>query len=211
MKLFSRRVHMMGPPAETMAYATDMCAFVNDKVGREIALWGAVFGVPLGSMMYTMRIEGVADLAAATGSLLADPEYHAKIAAGAAFAGAVPPEDSVGTPIRGELGAAAPPVGTYAAVTTAQIANGKYAEAFGWAVEVAEHVESTTGMPTMVMSSQYGPFGTVNWIAGGADAAAVDAANAALMGDEGYMKMLSAAGDLFLPGSGQQVLIQRLA
>jgi hypothetical protein len=210
MKLFSRRIQLVGPPAETMAYATDMCAYVNEKVGREIALWSAVFGAPLGSMMFTMRVEGVADLATATEGLLADPEYHAKIAAGAAFAGA-PAEDSLGTPIRGELGGEAPPVGTYAAVTTAQIANGKYAEAFGWAVEVAAQVESTTGMPTMVISSQYGPFGTVNWIAGGADAAAVDAANSALMGDEGYMKMLGATGDLFVPGSGQQALIQRVA
>ena len=210
MKLFSRRVHLVGPPAETVAYATDMCAYVNDKIGREVALWAAVFGAPLGSMIYTMRVEGVADLAAASEGLLADPDYHAKLAAGAAFAGA-PAEDSIGTPIRGELGGEAPPVGTYAAVTTAQIANGKYAEAFGWAVEVAGHVESTTGMPTMVLSSQYGPFGTVNWIAGGADAAAVDAANAALMGDEGYMKMLVAAGDLFVPGSGHQALISRIA
>ena len=210
MKLFSRRVHLVGPPAETMAYATDICAYVNDKIGREVALWSAVFGAPLGSMIFTMRVEGVADLAAAAEGLLADPEYHAKLAAGAAFAGA-PAEDTIGTPIRGELGGEAPPVGTYAAVTTAQIANGKYADAFGWAVEVAAHVESTTGMPTMVLSSQYGPFGTVNWVAGGADAAAVDAANAALMGDEGYMKMLVAAGDLFVPGSGQQALIQRIA
>ena len=210
MKLFSRRVHLVGPPAETMAYATDMCAYVNDKLDREVALWSAVFGAPLGTMMFTMRVEGVADLATASAGLLADPAYHAKIAAGAAFAGA-PAEDSIGTPIRGELGGEAPPVGTYAAVTTAQIANGKYAEAFGWALEVAGHVESVTGMPTLVISSQYGPFGTVNWIAGGADADAVDAANAALMGDEGYMTMLVAAGDLFVPGSGQQALIQRVA
>jgi hypothetical protein len=211
MKLFSRRIHLAGPPADTMAYATDMCAYVTGKIGREVALWSAVFGAPLGSVIYTMRVEGLADLASTTEGLLADPEYHTKIAAGAAFAGAIPPEDALGTPIRGELGATAPPVGSYAAVTTAQISNGKYAEAFGWAVEVAEQVESTTGMPTMVVSNQYGPFGTVNWIAGGADAAAVDAANAALMGDDGYLKMLAAAGELFLPGSGQQVLIQRLA
>ena len=210
MKLFSRRVQLVGPPAETMAYATDICAYVNDKVGREIALWSAVFGAPIGTMMFTMRVEGVADLAAATEGLLAVPEYHAKIAGGAGFSGG-PAVDSIGTPIRGELGGESPPVGTYAAVTTAQIAHGKYAEAFGWSVEVAGHVESVTGMPTMVVSSQYGPFGTVNWIAAGGDAAAVDAANAALMGDEGYMKMLVAAGDLFVPGSGQQALIQRVA
>ena len=211
MKLFSRRVHMVGPPADTMAYAIDMCAFVNEKVGREIALWSALFGAPLGSMMYTMRVEGVADLATATEKLLAEPDYHAKIAAGAAFVGGMPAEDSIGTPIRGELGGESPPVGTYAAVTTAQIANGKYADAFGWAVEVAQQVESTTSLPTMVISSQYGPFGTVNWIAAGADATAVDAANEALMGDESYMKMLGAAGDLFVPGSGQQALIRRIA
>ena len=210
MQLFTRRIQLVGPPADTMAYATDMCAYVTDKVGREVALWSALFGAPLGSMMFAMRVEGIADLTAASEALLADPEYHAKIAAGAGFSGG-PAEDSIGSPIRGELGGESPPVGAYAAVTTAQIANGKYAEAFGWAVEVAGHVESVTGTPTMVLSSQYGPFGTVNWVAASADAAAVDAANAALMGDEGYMKMLVAAGDLFVPGSGQQALIRRIA
>lgn len=210
MKLFSRRVHLVGPPAETMAYATDMCAYVTDKIGREVALWAAGFGAPLGTMLFSMRVEGIADLSASTEGLMADPEYHAKLAAGAQFTGA-PAEDALGTPIRGELGNESPPVGAYAAVTTAQIANGKYADAFGWAVEIAGHVESVTGTPTMVLSSQYGAFGTVTWIGAVADAAAVDASNDALMGDEGYMTMLAAAEDLFVPGSGQQVLIQRIA
>jgi hypothetical protein len=210
MKLFSRRVQMAGPPADTMSYATDMCAYVTGKIGREVALWSAQFGAPLGSMMYTMRVEGLADLRAATEGLLSDPEYHAKIAAGADYA-AAPAEDQLGTPILGELGDQSPPVGAYAGVTTAQIANGKFADAIGWSVEVAQHVASTTGVPAMVLTGNYGPFGTVTWIAVTPDAAGVDAFTDALAGDEGYIKMLAATGDLFVPGSGQQALITRVA
>ena len=210
MKLFSRRVQLMGPPGETMAYATDMCAFVTGKVGREVALWSALFGAPIGTMIFATRVEGIADLRAATEGMLADPEYLAKVAAGGEYV-AAPAEDMIGTPIHGELGEQSPPIGSYAAITTAQIANGKYADAFGWSVEVAQHVESVTSVPAMVLTSQYGPFGTITWIAVTADAAGVDAANDALMGDEGYLKMLGAAGDLFAEGSGLQMLATRIA
>jgi hypothetical protein len=210
MKLFTRRVLLVGPPAETLAYATDMRTFVSDRIGREVALWSALFGAPLGTMSYATRVAGIADLRAATQGLQADPEYLAKVVAGRDYL-AAPAEDSIGVPIHGVLGDQSPPVGSFAGITTAQIANGQYGEAFAWAIDVANHVESASGIPVMVLSSQYGPFGTVTWIGVSADAEGVDASNDALMGDEGYLKLLGSAGDLFLPGSGQQMLATRIA
>jgi hypothetical protein len=210
MKLFSRRVQMSGPPAEIMQYSTEMCAYVTEKVGREVALWNGLFGGPIGTMLYATRVEGIADLRSATEGLLADPEYHAKIAAAADLI-AAPSEDSLGTAIHGEIGDQSPPVGSYAAVTTAQIATGRYADAIGWAVEVAQQVESVTGMGVAVLTNSYGPFGTLNWISVSPDAAGVDAANDAIAGDEGYMQMLAGTGGLFVEGSGNQALITRVA
>ena len=69
MQLFSRRVHLVGAPHETMPYAIGMREFVSDSIGREVALWSAGFGAPVGTLMYTMRVAGVADLADATGGL----------------------------------------------------------------------------------------------------------------------------------------------
>ena len=121
-----------------------------------------------------------------------------------------PPNDSLATPLHGELGDP-PPVGSYAVVTNAQIANGLYAEAVGWGIDVAQHVTSLTGMPVGVMMQEYGPFGMMTWIGISADAAGVDASAAATNGDADYVAKLSAAGNLFVPGSGQRLLLSRLA
>lgn len=210
MQLFSRRIQMVGQPAKYMAYAIDMRAYVTEQTGRDIALWSAVFGAPVGTLMYAIRVEGIADYRAMSTKLLEDATYHEKIAAGAEFVGG-PAEDTIATPIHGELGEESPPVGAMAQITTAQIANGQYEQAFGWGVEMAQHAESVTGVPTMFLAGNFGPFGTVTWIGVTADAAAVDAANQALWADAEYMKRLGAAGELFVPGSGLQALATRVA
>jgi hypothetical protein len=96
-------------------------------------------------------------------------------------------------------------------VNTAQIATGKYADAFAWGVEVAQHVESVTGTPVGFMQELFGPFGGVTWISAHADAAAADAAAAAMSGDEGYMKLLGDIGGLFVETSGHSSMATRIA
>ena len=103
MDLFSRRVMTAGPPAAVMAYAVEMRNYVADQTGQDVGLWSAGFGAPVGSMAYTMRVDGVAGLQALTASFVDDPEYHAKLAAGAEYI-AAPSEDSLAQPIHGDLG-----------------------------------------------------------------------------------------------------------
>lgn len=208
MYLFSRVVHLAGPPAETVPWATDMRAHVAASTGRDIALWAAVFGAPVGTFVYTMRVAGLADLDAVTQSLATDAEYHAKLAAGGAFVGG-PAEDSLGRPLHGELGDS-PPVGAVATVTTAAMA-GRYIDAVTWGIDVARHVESVTGSPVMFLSNEFGPFAGVSWIGVTADAAGADAAAAAINADAAYITKLEAAGGLFVPGSGNRVLLTRIA
>jgi hypothetical protein len=210
MKLFTRRVVMGGaPPSEMLGFATDMRAYVSEKTGREISLWSVMFGAPLGTMTYSARVEGIADLQQMTATLMADKEYHAKLAKGTHMV-AAPAEDWLMQPIHGDFGDP-PPVGTLVGITSAQIANGAYADAFAWGVDMAIHVETITGMATTFAASEFGPFGSVAWFGGTMDPAVIDSANGKLMTDSDYMKKLGAAGDLFLPGSGQQVLVARVA
>jgi len=208
MYLFSRVVHLAGPPAEIVPWAIDMRNHVASVTGRDIALWVAQFGAPVGSFVYSMRVEGLADLASATESLTADPEYHAKIAAAAPFAGS-PAEDNLARPLHGELGDS-PPVGAVATVTTAAIA-GRYVDAVTWSIDIARHVESLIGTPVMFLSNEYGQFGSVSWIGVSADAAAADAAADAVNGDAAYIAKLEAATGLFEPGSSTRVLLTRIA
>ena len=209
MQLFTRRVSMTGPPDEIIGYATDMASFVSDRLGRELALWLPTMGAPVGTLFYTARVEGIADLAGLTSTLMGDSEYMDKLRGGMHLV-AAPAMDSLATPLYGELGDP-PPVGSYAGITSAVIANGQYRAALAWGVEMAQHVESVTGNRGMFLSNRYGEFGGVTWISGAADAAAADAARAAVDADDSYLDRLNDVGTLFLPGSGQQGLVNRIA
>ncbi len=209
MQLFTRNVMMAGAPADIMQYSTDMRAYVEEKTGREIGLWANLFGAPNGAMAYTVLVEGLADLQSATAGLMEDPAYHAKLAAGQAMIGG-PSMDSMAQPVYGELGGM-PPAGSYAMVTRATMAPGKYMEAMGWGVEIAQHVEKVSGLQTMFLTGMFGGFGDVVWIMVAPDAAGADAATAAVNGDADYLQSVNDAGDLFIPGTGHQSLTTRVA
>ncbi len=209
MQLFTRQVMTAGPEDAAASWATEMATLVTAKMGTEVAVWAAGFGAPIGAMAFTMRVEGIADLMAKSAPIAGDADYQAQLAKGADIVVGAP-QDSLATPLHGDLGDP-PPVGTMATVTTAVIANGQYAEAVGWGIDVAQHVTSLTDMPVSLMMQEYGTFGQLTWIGIGADAAAIDASAAATNGDAEYIKKLSAAGNLFVPGSGHRSLVTRIA
>jgi len=209
MQLFSRQIQLSGPLAEISAYAIDMQAHVSAVGGREIALWSTVFGAPQGTMTYAVRVEGIADLQALSAQILADADYHAKVAKGADYV-VGNAEDRLFQPLSAEMGDP-PPVGSIALVTSAVVANGAYEKAFVWGIDMAQHVSSVAGIPTLFLAEQYGSFGSVGWIGVAADGAAIDAGTAALNADADYLKKLGAAGDLFVEGSGHRILSTRVA
>ncbi len=208
MDLFTRSVLMTGPPAAYMEYATSMRSFVSEKLGQDIALWSAAFGAPRGAMVYAARVEGLAGVQAMNAKLLGDAEYMSKLAGASGMT--MPAEDNLLQPLHGELGDPPPP-GAVATVTTAVIANGAYADAIGWGIEMAQLGETVTGMPTIFGMNAFGTFGQVTWINVAADAAAADAAGNAINANADYMGKLGAIGDLFVPGSGHRSLAIRIA
>lgn len=209
MQLFTRTVALVGPPAESTAYAVEMRQYVADLTGRDIALWAAAFGAPLGTMTYATRVEGLADLQSMSAPLLADAEYHKRLAAGQQFTGG-PAVDNMMQPVGAELGAESPPVGAVAVVTTA-VMSGNYGEAAAWGVDIANHVSQVSKMPTMFLTGAWGAFGSVGWIGVALDAAAADAASAAIEADAAYLEKLNAGAGYFMPGSGHRTMLTRVA
>lgn len=207
MQLFTRQLMTVGPAA--VGWASEIRAAASDAMGTEIGLWAAGFGAPVGAMAFTARVEGIADLAAKAAPLADNATYQDLLTKGAEMV-AGPPSDSLATPLHGDLGDP-PPVGSYAVVTNATIANGKYAEAVGWGIDVAQHVTTLTGMPVGMLMQEYGQFGVLTWIGISADAEGVDKSVQAMNGDSDYISKLSAAGDLFVPGSGTRSLATRIA
>lgn len=209
MRLFTRTVLTSGPPAEVLAFSTDMRAFVSDTLGIDIGLWTVSFGAPLGTLVYSARVEGVGHLATINETLMSNPAYHEKLAAGAAFsAGAA--EDAVMTPLHGGVGDP-PPVGSVVVATRAVVAGGKYAEAVAWGIDVAVHGEQVTGFPVGFYMSDFGVFGSVGWLSAAPDAAAAEAAGDKLNADPAYIEKLGSVGDLFVPASGMRTMATRVA
>ena len=209
MQLFTRRVQMV-TTTEAMAYAVEMQALATRVAGREITLWNGLFGGPVGSLFYSTRAEGIADMAAVSATMAGNAEYMAKVDGGAKFR-AGPTEDSLGTPLYGELSGDQPPVGAYASIVMAEIDNAMYEEALAWGADMAAFAEETTGLPGMFLSNDYGAFGGVTWISVAMDGAGVDAARGKLYGNPEYLKRLGTTKGMFRPGSGLQALITRIA
>jgi hypothetical protein len=209
MNLFSRTVHLSGPVSAITAHALGLREYVTKKTGNEVALWSVGFGAPLGTVVYTARVDGHAGLAAMTASLGGDADYEALLAKGADFVTG-PAVDAMREPLDGSDLGQSPPVGSVAVITTAVIANGKYVEGIGWGLDVAAHVTKTSGMPVGFYMDMYGAFGQVTWIGVGADFAAADASNAKLNADAEYINKLSAAGDLFVEGVSHRSLAVRI-
>jgi hypothetical protein len=211
MHLFTRTGVLGGHPDRAMAWAVKVGGQVSEASGREFATWTAHFGQPVGTYVWSTWFEGHADLPGAFGALSAHPGFQAAVEEGGEFqAGAHETafrQVVVGGP--GE-GAEGPGLGALAVVTTAVAAGGKLVEAIGWGSDVANLITSITGLPVTFLVDAYGAFGQVTWIGGAPDMAAVDASNDATNANAEYLQMLSQIGELFVPGSGQRALYQRI-
>jgi hypothetical protein len=210
MQLFSRSVHFQGPAADVVPHAIALRDHVSKKIGQEVSLWNIMFGAPFGTVAYTARVDGLAGVAAMGTALAGDKEYEALLAKGTSWVSG-PPVDTLRESLSGEMGAAVPPVGSVATVTTAVIEGGKYGAAIGWGLAVAAHVTAVTGQPVAFLMDMFGTFGQVAWIGIESDVGAADAANAKLNANAAYMEMLEGTAGMFVPGSGHRSIAVRLA
>ena len=79
----------------------------------------------------------------------------------------------------------------------------------GLGVEIAETAERITGVPVIFVAAASGVAGAVGWISTVDDLAEVEAADAALMANDEWVKLLDRGGHAFA-GSGT-VMLRRLA
>jgi hypothetical protein len=210
MYLFSRLATLRGSERRALAWAVEMTNYVNAHSDHTLSLWRAEFGYPVGTVAWSTWADSLAALNQGFSRLPDDDGYHDLVDAGSELI-AEPPHDQLRRAVAGEPGSTPPPMGAATSVTTAVVANGKYAEATVWGVEMAELVQQISGLSTMFLMDAYGTFGQVTWLSGAPDLAAADAANDAVQADAEYTKRLADVGDLFIPGSGQQRLVTRIA
>jgi hypothetical protein len=211
MYLFQRVVTLRGGVRRPLGWAVEMNAYVNANSGVEVGLWVANFGFPLGTVVWSARVESRAELAEVMGGLMAQDGYHELVERGQEFV-AEPGQDHLRELIHPEsVGQGPPPVGSVATIITATPNEGRLREALGWGVEIAKMYGDITGTPAAFYAEAYGTFGQVTWIVAHTDMAAADAASRAVQAAPDYLASIDGAGELFVPGSGAQGLATRIA
>ena len=209
MLLFSRQVTLMGSPRRSMAWAVEIAAYANAHSPLDVSLWASNFGEPLGTVTWTAIVESQTQLAEGAAALNADSGYLDLIEKAEDMV-TTPGNDLLGDIIYGAPGEPAG-VGAVAQVTTATAIVDKMGPAIGFAVEIAQHIESVIGSPIIVLTSMFGPMGGIAWIGVQPDMAGADASRAKLLADSTYLDRLTKTKDLFIPGSGHISQAVRIA
>jgi hypothetical protein len=211
MQLFSRNAVLAGDPTAAMGWAVKIGEYVTQKSGRQITTWAGQFGVPLGTVVWSTFVEGLADFQNTFAGLVADPGYLAMIAEGAAYQSG-PLTDNLSEVVVGgpTAGGERPPIGAVTTVTTAVCNAARIMDAMAWGAELATYIGGVTGQISAFLSQMQGPFGGVSWINGAPDAASADAAGAKINTDPGFMQRVGGLSDLFVPATGTRYTLVRI-
>jgi len=208
MYLFTRQVVLNPAHARAgMAHALEMLKYVNSKTELGVSLFQVLQGAPLGTLTYAYRTESYAASVEASDALTRSDEYLRKVEAGASFF-AANPEDRLASFLHTAGDVEGPPAA--AAVVSARLEVSKIAAAVAWAIELANYLNKATGVPSAVLSSNVGPYGTISWLSYGKSLAQLEQASEKTNRDPGFLQRLGASGGFFVPGSGVGVLSRRI-
>ncbi len=190
---------------EAIGFSLDIAAHVTSVTGQEIGVWQALYGSPLGTVSWSAQVESFADLAAFNQKLAEDATYLEKASAGRNLFIAGSFQDQITRVIHA---AGTPNTPAYSAGINAIAVDQAAAMQFG--VEIADLVSAATGNPIMFCVDGYSTMGAMTWIQTMSDAAAIDAAQAAMTADAAIQAKMAESSGLFLPGHSTGFLAQRL-
>ncbi len=189
-----------------IAAAVEAGARASAVTGREVFVWSSIFSAEGPTVSWSVRVEHLADAIAADDALFADEGFAQWVEDNdGLFAG--PSSDLISQVVHG---APTGPPKTYVQATRAVCANGSIGEAMGIGVELAEAATRITGVPVMFATAVTGTYAAVGWLSSVDELAEVEAANASLVADEEWLKLIDRAGHAFAPGTSSSIL-RRLA
>lgn len=209
MYLYSRRARVNS--FDAVAWATDTAAAAQATTGVEMQVWGAVYSAGFGTIAWTSWHESFAALEAASNAMMGDESYMAKSAEGSQWA--VPGagvDDQLQELVAGVPDPDANPL--YVSAVQAACSGGNIGRGLAAAVEIAQRADAATGASTLVCRNVTGAYSGVAWFTGTEDAAAIDAQNAALAADAGFVELIDSLGGVYIDtvDPQQSVLWRRL-
>lgn len=192
-----------GSVGEGMTFVTSITEKVHQETGLDVHSWGASMSPELGTVVWASFVESLEQLEAAQDKLAVSDSFIALAESGAKlFIG--PLQDSVAQVVVGTYDRTAP-LPSYVTVARATAANGKLTEALAAGEEIAETATRITGVPTSFLVNATGPFGGCRWNSGHADIASLERAEASLMSDASWLKLIDRVGACYQEGATQSI------
>lgn len=209
MHLFTRtrQIDVLQEP-EGFALATEMAHVASTVMGLEVIAWASVYGLPLGTVVYSARVESQTAVAAGLAKLSADAAYQRLIEEGGRRLYVGPGEDAIGEIV--SVAGTGESTANLASVVVAQCAPGRIAEAAAWGVDILSHASKLTGLDGFFVRNLYGAWATLVWISVAETMDEIDGAAAAQAADATFLERIDDGGPLFRPGSASQRLLRRL-
>jgi hypothetical protein len=212
MYLFSRQIRFgPGNTRDQMEWALAQTEKVNQITGMQVSLYMQVYSPEVGAVGWSTFVPDLAALEAAGDKLNADDSFIAATDKGAAMTvgGAT---DSLAQVIYGE------PDPTrqieYVTIIRAVCATGNVAKGMEAGVELAQRAEKVMSTPTLFLADVTGIYGGVAWASGYENVQAMEAAQLALAGDEGWAKFVDKETKGVYaeePSNTTQIIYRRLA
>jgi hypothetical protein len=198
----SRRVHT-GKFAKAMESVVETTEHARKITGRQIDAWSAVMSPEIGTIVWSLWAESMAEIIAAGDALVADSGFMKLVEKDDDhFEG--PFIDGIANLVHGEVDITDTSF-EYVGVATATLVNAHLQEGVAAGIEIADHVTKVTGDNTLFMVNTTGIFGGVAWVTPTADAVALDAGEAALTADGEWLALLDRVGGAFQPGAAQAI------
>lgn len=204
MYLFTR-AGRFGPGSvrEGMTFVTSVTEKVHQETGLDIHTWGASMSPELGTVVWASFVESLEQLEAVEDKLAVSDSFIALAESGAKlFVG--PLQDRIAQVVVGARDPHAP-LPSYVTVARAVAANGKLSDAMAAGVEIAETSTRITGVPTSFLVDTTGEYGGCRWNSGFADIGSLERAEAALMADDSWLKVIDRVGTCFQDGASQSI------
>ena len=198
----SRRIDP-GEVVKGMGSVVEITDHARKVTGQQIDAWGAVMSPEIGTVVWTLWAEGMAQIVQAGDALTADEGFMKLVEKSDDYFDG-PYVDGIATLVHGDLNLD-DNTAEYVGVATATLATGQLQAGLAAGIEIADHVTKVTGDNTLFLVNSTGPFGGVAWITPNADIAAVDAGEAALMASAEWLPLLDRVGSAFNPGAAQAI------
>lgn len=191
-----------------LAWAVGITENARRASGLDVELWGQVWSPEFGRVTWTAFAPDLETLAAAGDAMNADAAMNAESARGNEFTvGGL--DDALYNVIHGDLDPGAPQA-EYVSATSTVCANGKQLEGMTRAVEIAQHAEKITGVPTICIANVTGVYGGVGWISGFPNAAALEASQQAIAADPQFTRLVDDVASAYSPdATATNALIHR--